>query len=129
MSATALVVNRVQPRFATDEQLARLAPLRPATGGGGGAGADLADLVENLTGYTLASDREEAVYASLVAEVAPAPVYRVPLLNTDVHDLVGTGRGGRPALRPGRGPTTRGLTTRDRARRSALTWSRGHRGR
>ncbi len=51
--------------------------------------ADLADLVENLTGYTLASDREEAVYASLVAEVAPAPVYRVPLLNTDVHDLDG----------------------------------------
>ena len=89
MSATALVVNRVQPRFATDEQLARLSPLGNHPGERDGAVADLADLVGNLAGYTLASDREEAVYASLVAEVAPAPVYRVPLLNTDVHDLSG----------------------------------------
>jgi len=92
MSATALVVNRVQPRFASDELLETLAPLRsPEARAGGGDGAALADLVDNLTGYTLASDREEAAYAGLVAEVAPAPVYRVPLLNTDVHDLVGLG--------------------------------------
>jgi len=89
MSATALVVNRVQPRFATDEELARLGPVGDRSEVCGGAAADLADLVGNLAGYTLASDREEAVYASLVAEVAPAPVYRVPLLNTDVHDLSG----------------------------------------
>ena len=55
----------------------------------GGPASDLADLVDNLTGYTLASDREEAAYAGLVADVRPAPVYRVPLLNTDVHDLAG----------------------------------------
>jgi len=90
MSATALVVNRVQPRFATDRQLAALAD-DPATAdrARGGPAAALADLVDNLAGYTLASDREEAVYAGLVAEVAPAPVYRVPLLNSDVHDLDG----------------------------------------
>ena len=90
MSATALIVNRVQPRFATDDQLAALAGRVEGAGRArGGPDAALADLVDNLAGYTLASDREEAVYAGLVAEVAPAPVYRVPLLNSDVHDLVG----------------------------------------
>ena len=90
MSATALIVNRVQPRFASDDQLAALAPYAsPAGHRAGGAAGDLADLVDNLAGYTLASDREEAVYAGLVAEVDPAPVYRIPLLNSDVHDLAG----------------------------------------
>lgn len=90
MSATALIVNRVQPRFASDDQLAALAPYgSPAGHRAGGAAGDLADLVDNLAGYTLASDREEAVYAGLVAEVDPAPVYRIPLLNSDVHDLDG----------------------------------------
>ena len=90
MSATALIVNRVQPRFATDEQLAVVAPFAsPAGHRTGGPASDLADLADNLTGYTLASDREEAAYAGLVADVRPAPVYRVPLLNTDVHDLAG----------------------------------------
>jgi anion-transporting ArsA/GET3 family ATPase len=91
MSATALIVNRVQPRFATDEVLAGLAPMGSPAGRGADDGAReaLADLVDNLAGYTLASDREEAAYAGLVAQVDPAPVYRVPLLNSDVHDLVG----------------------------------------
>lgn len=90
MSATALIVNRVQPRFASDEQLAGLARYgSPAGRRDGGAVGDLADLVDNLTGYTLASDREEAAYAGLVTEVHPAPVYRIPLLNSDVHDLDG----------------------------------------
>jgi anion-transporting ArsA/GET3 family ATPase len=90
MSATALVVNRVQPRFTSDDRLAVLAPL----GAPNGHRADktttaLAALVDNLAGYTLASDREEAAYAGLVAKVDPAPVYRIPLLNSDVHDLAG----------------------------------------
>ncbi|HEY4928521.1 MAG TPA: ArsA family ATPase [Acidimicrobiales bacterium] len=89
MSATSLIVNRVQPRFASDEQLARLTPYSDRSGSDGGPAGALADLVENLAGYTRASDREEAAFASLVAEVAPAPVYRIPLLNTDVHDLAG----------------------------------------
>jgi anion-transporting ArsA/GET3 family ATPase len=84
MSATALIVNRVQPRFADDSLLAELPPIPD--------GADrsaLADLVENLQGFTAASDREEKTYGDLVADVAPAPVARVPLLNSDVHDLGG----------------------------------------
>jgi anion-transporting ArsA/GET3 family ATPase len=86
MSVTALVVNRVQPRFADDAQLALLPPTPD-----GGGDTPFAQLTENLRGYTAASDREEQAYADLVSKVAPAPVYRVPLLNTDVHDLEGLG--------------------------------------
>jgi anion-transporting ArsA/GET3 family ATPase len=86
MSVTALVLNRVQPRFADDDQLAEVR--RQA---GPPEGTALDQLIENLAGYTAASDREEQAYADLVAKVDPAPVYRVPLLNTDVHDLDGLG--------------------------------------
>ena len=48
-------------------------------------------MIDNLRGYTDASDREEQALSDLVAKVSPAPVYRVPLLNTDVHDLDGLG--------------------------------------
>jgi anion-transporting ArsA/GET3 family ATPase len=82
LSVTALVVNRVQPRFADDSQLAAL-----TSRVGRGTDRDLDELVENLRGYTAASDREEQAYMDLVSKVAPAPVTRVPLLNTDVHDL------------------------------------------
>ena len=84
MSVTALVVNRVQPRFAEDSLLDELPEVPQETGG-----SALADLVENLRGFTAASDREEKTYADLVADVAPAPVARVPLLNSDVHDIDG----------------------------------------
>ena len=85
MSVTALVVNRVQPRFADDALAASLPPA------GAGAGTALDQLVDNLRGYTAASDREEQAFADLVAKIAPAPVYRIPLLNGDVHDLDGLG--------------------------------------
>ena len=82
----------MQPRFASDDELALLAPLADrASLPHDSSAVALADLVENLAGYTLASDREESVFAALVSRVAPAPVYRVPLLNTDVHDLDGLG--------------------------------------
>ena len=86
MTVTALVVNRVQPRFADDDQIDSLPPLSADH-----ENSALAQLIDNLRGYTAASDREEQAYADLVAKVAPAPVYRVPLLNTDVHDLAGLG--------------------------------------
>jgi anion-transporting ArsA/GET3 family ATPase len=86
MSVTALVVNRVQPRFADDDQLALLTRAAGPDGCG-----PLDQLVQNLRGYTAASDREEQATADLVAKVAPAPVYRVPLLNGDVHDVGGLG--------------------------------------
>ena len=86
MTVTALVVNRVQPRFADDNQVDSLASLT-----GDQASSPLGQLIDNLRGYTAASDREERAFADLVTKVAPAPVYRVPLLNTDVHDLDGLG--------------------------------------
>jgi anion-transporting ArsA/GET3 family ATPase len=86
MEVTALIVNRVQPRFADDAQLASLpSPTGPDTE------TTLDRLVDNLRGYTAASDREELAFADLVSKVAPAPVYRVALLNSDVHDLEGLG--------------------------------------
>jgi anion-transporting ArsA/GET3 family ATPase len=103
MSVTALVVNRVQPRFAEDAQLDALR--RQA---GPDLGTALDQLIDNLGGYTAASDREEGTLAELVAQVDPAPVYRVPLLNGDVHDLDGLGTiadllfaSGHPATRSG----------------------------
>jgi anion-transporting ArsA/GET3 family ATPase len=82
MSVSALVVNRVQPRFADDALLRQLPEA-------GGSSRVLDELITNLRGYTAASDREEQAYADLVAKVAPAPVYKVPLLASDVHDLSG----------------------------------------
>jgi anion-transporting ArsA/GET3 family ATPase len=97
MSVSALVVNRVQPRFADDALLAGVAAVAGAQADEAGATIEsddpshraLDELVANLRGYTAASDREEQAYADLVAKVAPAPVFKVPLLETDVHDLSG----------------------------------------
>jgi anion-transporting ArsA/GET3 family ATPase len=86
MEVTALIVNRVQPRFLENAQLASLPS--PA---GHDTETTLDRLVDNLRGYTAASDREELAFADLVSKVAPAPVYRVALLNSDVHDLEGLG--------------------------------------
>ena len=79
----ALVVNRVHPTFAAGRRPPRHVP-RP--------GSDLGALVENLAQLRRPwTEREEAAYAELVARVAPAPVGRVPLLGSDVHDLDGLG--------------------------------------
>jgi len=86
MSVTALIVNRVQPRFIDDNRLEQLTAIAGQATTQGGA---LQDLINNLAGYTAASDRDERTYGDLVARIAPAPVSRVPLLNTDVHDLEG----------------------------------------
>ncbi len=86
MVVTALVVNRVQPRFADDDLVASLPSITDSV-----RSSALRQLIDNLRGYTAASDREEQAFADLVTKVAPAPVYRVPLLNTDIHDLIGLG--------------------------------------
>ncbi|HMD45571.1 MAG TPA: ArsA-related P-loop ATPase, partial [Acidimicrobiales bacterium] len=77
----ALVVNRVHPTFLADDAALPDGP----------PGSDLAALVENLAQLEALADREEAAYAELVGRVAPAPVGRVPLLGSDVHDLAGLG--------------------------------------
>ena len=91
MSVTALVVNRVQPRFVDARNLAGLPELGADLEGEADLrrGADLRALIDNLRGYTAAAERDEQAASALVEKVAPAPVARVPLLNTDVHDLEG----------------------------------------
>ncbi len=116
MSVTALIVNRVQPRFIDDQRLGQLAALAERATGDS---QPLQVLIDNLAGYAAASDRDEQVYGDLVARIAPAPVSRVPLLNTDVHDLDGLrliadllflaeGRGPAPAPAPAGSPQKAG---------------------
>lgn len=78
ISPTALVVNRVHPHFGVPGA-AVVAP----------TGSDLRALVDNLAELTAIADEQEAELTDLVARVAPAPVGRIPLLGTDVHDLDG----------------------------------------
>jgi anion-transporting ArsA/GET3 family ATPase len=73
-----LVVNRVHPAFG-DLGGELVAPEH----------SDLAAIMDNLKGLEGVALREEAAYAELVERVAPAPVGRVPLLGTDVHDVEG----------------------------------------
>jgi anion-transporting ArsA/GET3 family ATPase len=71
MAPAALVVNRIHPTFGTE----------PAPDSG------LSALEENLATMQVVARREEAAYAGLVAQVAPAPVGRIPLFGHDVHEL------------------------------------------
>ena len=79
-----LVVNRMQPRFAMgwspEADLARAQTV---------SGTSLGPLWRNLADLHALADAEEAEVASLVKRVAPSPVVRVPLFETDVHDLDG----------------------------------------
>jgi anion-transporting ArsA/GET3 family ATPase len=81
LQVRALVVNRMQPRFGTG--LAEAAAARAETLAGTALGAHYRNLAE----MQAIADREEEHLAELAAEVDPAPVIRVPLLATDVHDL------------------------------------------
>jgi anion-transporting ArsA/GET3 family ATPase len=85
-----LVVNRMQPRFVAgwspegDRERARAL-----------ADTALGPLWANLADLHALADAEEAEIGGLVKRVEPAPVARVPLLQTDVHDLHGLAAVGR----------------------------------
>ncbi|HWE67000.1 MAG TPA: ArsA-related P-loop ATPase [Acidimicrobiales bacterium] len=84
----ALVVNRIQPRFG-DGTSTEGAPDGASDGAGGDA---LAPLESNLARLNAVADREELAFAGLAAQVAPAPLGRIPLFGHDVHDVVGLQR-------------------------------------
>jgi anion-transporting ArsA/GET3 family ATPase len=90
---SALVVNRVHPDFGGSSRSARGSGALDQLGADPGipAGSDLEAIVDNLRELEEVAAREETAYADLVAEVAPSPVGRVPLLSSDVHDLDGLG--------------------------------------
>jgi anion-transporting ArsA/GET3 family ATPase len=92
MQVDALIVNRVHPVFWDDigdlESVVTGDELESAVTGDESPSA-FEELVENLLALCEVNEREEATIAELVAQVAPAPVVRVPLLEEDVHDLDG----------------------------------------
>ncbi|HUZ10506.1 MAG TPA: ArsA-related P-loop ATPase [Acidimicrobiales bacterium] len=79
VTPAALVVNRVQPRF---DALSDDLPDAPE-------GSELRAMVDNLRELRAVAAGEEETYAGLVKMVDPAPVGRVPLLSSDVHDVQG----------------------------------------
>ncbi len=46
----------------------------------------------NLTALDALADRENGAFAGLAAQVAPAPVGRIPLFGQDVHEILGLER-------------------------------------
>jgi hypothetical protein len=85
VTVSALVVNRIAPSF----------------GNGTGDGSDgiareavpgMEALEANLTELNARAAREEASFAGLAAQLAPAPVGRIPLFGQDVHELEGLRR-------------------------------------
>jgi anion-transporting ArsA/GET3 family ATPase len=87
----ALIVNRLHPRF--DAQTLATAPVVPRAKSGrsqGGRNAQaFIDLNNNWVELQAVAEHEENCVAALVAQVAPAPVARIPLLDRDVHNLDG----------------------------------------
>jgi anion-transporting ArsA/GET3 family ATPase len=79
----ALVVNRMHPRFSGASAAALRERARAL------AGTDLGCQYGNLADFVLVASNEEAHLRGLAAKVAPAPVVRVPFLDSDVHDLAG----------------------------------------
>jgi anion-transporting ArsA/GET3 family ATPase len=80
VAVSALVVNRIAPSFGTD------ADRRPS------ALPELEALEANLAKLNTVAAREDAAYAGLAEQVAPAPVGRIPLFGNDVHELDGLRR-------------------------------------
>ncbi len=85
---SALVVNRLHPRFGEDGPYGS-GGVSESGSGGGAAAAALAPFYANLAEFVDIARREESHFATLAASVAPAPVARVPFLPADVHDLEG----------------------------------------
>ena len=79
VAPAALVVNRVEPDFGVGSDDLPDPP----------AGSELRAMVDNLRELQAVAAGEEETYAGLVKMVDPAPVGRVPLLSSDVHDLQG----------------------------------------
>jgi anion-transporting ArsA/GET3 family ATPase len=83
LDVAALIVNRMHPSFGDGSaEEARAEAER-------WAGTTLGGLWANLADFRQIAAHEEAQLGGLTARVAPAPVVRVPVLHSDVHDLGG----------------------------------------
>jgi anion-transporting ArsA/GET3 family ATPase len=79
----ALIVNRMHPRFSTASADALRERARTMEG------TDLGSQFANLADLTQVAANEETHLRGLAARLAPAPVVRVPILDSDVHDIDG----------------------------------------
>ncbi|MGH9293383.1 MAG: ArsA family ATPase [Acidimicrobiales bacterium] len=94
---SALVINRLHPRFDQLGASAAVEQVGGRDGEGGGEGLSkeeaagvLADLRRNYAELESLAEREEGLVAAIGDKVA-GPVVRVPFLDEDVHDLAGLG--------------------------------------
>jgi anion-transporting ArsA/GET3 family ATPase len=78
VAVAALVVNRIAPWFGEGVG---------GSGAASGVTGELAALEENLAVLDAMAAREESAYGDLAAQLAPAPVGRIPLFGHDVHEL------------------------------------------
>lgn len=83
IAVRALIVNRMHPRFSGASPGALRERARAL------AGTDLGGLYGNLADFVQVAANEEAHLEGLTARLVPAPVVRVPFLESDVHDLAG----------------------------------------
>ena len=81
VAVAALVVNRIAPSFGNG------GATEPADGT-----PELGALEANLAALNALAAREEQAFSRLAAQVAPAPVGRIPLFGQDVHELLGLQR-------------------------------------
>jgi anion-transporting ArsA/GET3 family ATPase len=84
VAVAALVVNRIAPSFGDGAAAGRGAGATPVPG--------MEALEANLAELNMVATREERAFAGLAAQVAPAPVGRIPLFGQDVHELAGLRR-------------------------------------
>jgi anion-transporting ArsA/GET3 family ATPase len=101
IAVSALVVNRLFSDFRPEQTIAggvpphqplSASPAQALTDGSYASPPDplaYGELRRNLEDFLVVSTREERYVAELAAEVAPAPVVRVPFLSEDVHDVEG----------------------------------------
>jgi anion-transporting ArsA/GET3 family ATPase len=82
----ALIVNRMHPRF-SESPVGVLRERARAL-----QGTDLGRQYGNLADFVQVAGDEGAHLRGLAAKVAPAPVLRVPFLESDVHDIEGLDR-------------------------------------
>ena len=81
VAVAALVVNRIAPSFGVVDRAV-----------GADSAAALDTLEANLAALNALAAREEQAFAPLAAQVAPAPVGRIPLFGQDVHEVLGLER-------------------------------------
>lgn len=93
VTVAALVVNRIAPAFGNGARAIGGAPVVTQGRVPASEALEALEALEaNLAELNAVAAREEGAFAGLAAQVAPAPVGRIPLFGQDVHEVVGLQR-------------------------------------